>query len=86
MSNTPDLVSALHHLGLDPVEVLGELHEPLVVVLVLWVGAYQLGQARHDGSDGLSGVLVCLLGVQRIVLQGAVLLLQTLVSSILDEK
>ena len=81
-----DLVCTLNHLRLDPMEVLSKLHEPLVVLPVLWVGAYQLRQTRHDGSDGLPGVLVGLLGVQRVVLQGAVFLLQTLVCTILEYK
>ena len=63
-----NLVCTFHHLGLDPMEVLSKLHEPLIVLLVLWVGAYQLRQTRHDGSDCLPGVFVRVLRVERIIL------------------
>ena len=77
------LVNTFNHLRLDPVEVLGELDKPLVVVLVLLGPPDELGQAGHHGGHGPPGVLVRVLGVQAVVLQSAPPLSQSLVSSIL---
>ena len=64
-------------------EVLSQLHEPLVVIFVLRTGADELGQTRHDGSYRPLGVLVRLPAIERVRLQGAVLLLQALVRPVL---
>ena len=82
-SCSADLICALRHFGLDPMEVFSQLHEPLVVIFVLGTGADELSQARHDGSHRSLGVLVRLPGVERVALQCAVPLLQALVGSIL---
>ena len=78
-----DLICAFRHFRLDPMEVFSQLHEPLVVIFVLGTGADELSQARHDGSYRPLGVLVRLPAVERVCLQGAVPLLQTLVRSLL---
>ena len=65
-------------------KVLSQLHEPLVVLLVLCVGAYQLRQTGHDGSDCLPGVLIRLLRVEGVILQGPIFLLEAPVSSVLS--
>ena len=78
-----DLICAFRHFGLDPMEVLSQLHEPLVVIFVLRTGADELSQAGHDGSDRPLGVLVRLPAIERVGLQCVVPFLQALVGPLL---
>ena len=64
-------------------EVLSQLHEPLVVIFVLGTAADELSQAGHDGRYRPPGVLVRLPGIEGVTLQCAVPLLQPLVRSVL---
>ncbi len=54
---------------LYPVEVPGEVHEPLVVPLVSPARPEELGQAGHDGSDGALGEALSAGAVQGVLAQ-----------------
>ena len=77
------LINTLHHFRLDPMKILGQLHKPFVVVLVLRRGPDQLGEARHDGGHGPPRVLVGVPRVQGVLPQRAPVLPQLLVTPVL---
>ena len=54
---------------LYPVEVPGEVHEPLVVPLVSPARPEELRQAGHDGSDGALGEALSAGAVQGVLAQ-----------------